>query len=222
MDGGVSAMQKKKKNEVIGFYELDVDMEKISDRLTLSEVFWLKELQNRQLFFSGEIDQFGIPEIVQHIMHFNAEDAGIAPENRKPIRLYLTSNGGEVDSGFELIDCIRASCTPVWTINLGYLYSMGALIGMAGHKRFATQNAKYLIHDGTNFVYNSGYKAQDQMKFNAKVEGRIKDYILLTSKITPEEYDEKARFEWYMFADEALEKGLVDEVVWPGELEMIL
>ncbi len=215
-------MQKKKKREVIGFYEFDYDLEKIVDHLSLSELFWLKDLQNRQLFYSGDIDQYNVPDIVQSILRYNADDAGIEPENRKPIRLYITSNGGDVDAGFELIDCIRASVTPVWTINLGYLYSMGALIGMAGHKRIATKNAKYLIHDGTNFVYNSGYKAQDQMKFNAEVEKRVQDYILAMSNITWEEYVAKARFEWYMFADEAKEKGLVDEIVMPGGIEAIL
>ena len=138
---------------------------------------------------------------------------GKAPDTRVPILLYVVSNGGEVDSGFELIDVIQSSKTPVYTINLGYQYSMGFLIGLAGHKRFATKNAKYLMHDGSNFVYNSGAKAQDQMEFNRKVEERVKQYILSRSNVTSSEYDSKLRVEWYLFADEAKEKGFVDYII---------
>ena len=53
------------------------------------------------------------------------------------------------------------------------------------------QNAKFLMHDGSNFVYNSGAKAQDQMEFQKKVEERVKQYILSRSKLTSEEYDSK-------------------------------
>ena len=146
-------------------------------------------------------------------MQFNKEDKNIAVEDRIPILLYVTSNGGEVDSGFELIDVIMSSKTPVYTINLGYQYSMGFLIGLAGHKRYAMRNAKFLMHDGSNFIYNSGAKAQDQMEFQKKVEERIKQYILSRSKITSEEYDSKLRIEWYLFADEAKNKGFVDFIL---------
>lgn len=90
-------------------------------------------------------------------------------------------------------DVIMNSKTPVYTINLGYQYSMGFLIGLAGHKRYAMPNAKFLLHDGSNFVFDSGAKAQDRMEFNKKMESRIKDYILSRSKLTTEEYDSKYR-----------------------------
>lgn len=96
---------------------------------------------------------------------------------------------------------------------VGYQYSMGFLIGLAGHKRYAMPNAKFLLHDGSNFVFDSGAKAQDRMEFNKKMESRIKDYILSRSKLTTEEYDSKYRIEWYMFSDEAKEKGFVDFII---------
>ena len=146
-------------------------------------------------------------------MQYNREDSGIPESERKPILLYLTTNGGSVDAGFELIDVIQSSKTPVYTINLGWWYSMGSLIGMAGHKRFAMTNSKILMHDGSNFVYNSGAKAQDQMEFQKRVEDRVREYVLKNSTVSPEEYDEKLRVEWYLFADEAKEKGFIDYIV---------
>lgn len=198
-----------------GYYDIDFEFDEESAIKSglIEEVFYVKDLQQRKLFLNMNIDQFTIGDIVRHIMQYNTEDKGIAPEERKPILLYLTSNGGSVDAGFELIDVIKSSKTPVYTINLGYQYSMGFLIGLAGHKRFATPNAKFLMHDGSSFVWDSGAKVQDRMEFQKKVEERIKNYVLQNSQISSEEYDSKFRVEWYMFADEAKEKGFVDYII---------
>lgn len=197
-----------------GYYDIEIDFEKslLEDGL-LDSIFYLKDLKQRKLIINTEIEQGTIAEAVRHILQFNADDKGKEPQDRQPILLYLVSNGGDVDAGFELIDAIINSKTPVYTINLGYQYSMGFLIGLAGHKRYASQNAKYLMHDGSNFIYNSGAKAQDQMAFNKKVEERVKNYILAHSKLTSKEYDSKLRVEWYLFADEAKEKGFVDYII---------
>lgn len=197
-----------------GYYDIEIDFDKaLIDGGMVEELFYLKDLKQRKLFLNMEIDQISVADIARHILQYNREDMNIAPTDRQPILLYVVSNGGEVDSGFELIDVIQSSKTPVYTINLGYQYSMGFLIGLAGHKRFATRNAKYLMHDGSNFVYNSGAKAQDQMEFNRKVEERVKQYIISRSNVTSDEYDSKLRVEWYLFADEAKEKGFVDCII---------
>lgn len=197
-----------------GYYDIDIELDKaLLDNGMIEEIFYLKDLKQRKLFLNVDVDQFSVADIVKHIMQYNVEDRNIEPEKRVPILLYVTSNGGEVDSGFELIDIIQSSKTPVYTINLGYQYSMGFLIGLAGHKRFALRNAKFLMHDGSNFVYNSGAKAQDQMEFQRRVEDRIKQYILSRSKITSKEYDSKLRVEWYLFADEAKDKGFCDYII---------
>lgn len=196
------------------YYDFDIEIEKVLlEAGMVDEIFYLNDLKQRKLFLNSDIDQYTIADIVKHIMQINKEDKGVEPKKRKPILLYVTSNGGEIDSGFELIDIIMNSKTPVYTINLGYQYSMGFLIGLAGHKRFATQNAKFLMHDGSNFVYNSGAKAQDQMEFQKKVEERVKQYILSRSKLTSEEYDSKLRVEWYLFTNEAKDRGFVDYII---------
>lgn len=197
-----------------GYYDFEIDLdEALVENGLVEEIFYLRDLKQRKLFLNADIDQFTVADAVKHIMQFNKEDIGIEVEKRAPIILYVTSNGGAVDAGFELIDIILNSKTPVYTVNLGYQYSMGFLIGLAGHKRFATRNAKFLMHDGSNFVFGSGTKVQDQMEFQKRVEARIKDYILSRSRLTSEEYDNKLRVEWYLFADEAKEKGFTDYII---------
>lgn len=106
-------------------YEIEVDINALIAEGALDSYFYLEDLKNRKLTLNQDIDQYVIDEVVSHIMRYNKEDKDVPPEERKPIILYIVSNGGEVDSGFELIDVILNSKTPVYTVNLGYQYSMG-------------------------------------------------------------------------------------------------
>lgn len=198
-----------------GYYD-DIDVEVWSmnaENSTLQEVFYAKDLKQRRLTLNQDIDQDTVNEIVRHIIQYNRDDINLRAEDRKPIILYVCSNGGEVDSGFELIDVIQNSITPVYTVNLGYQYSMGFLIGLAGHKRYATKNAKYLIHDGSSFIYGSSTKVEDQVEFNKSVNYRVKEYILANSTMKEKDYDKNLRREWYMFAQEAKSMGLTDFII---------
>lgn len=195
------------------YFDIDLDLDLGAANGVLDDVFYLKDLKQRKLFLNCNIDQWAVHELKKFILQYNKEDKGIPAEERKPILFYITSNGGDVGAGFELIDVIINSITPVYTINIGFQYSMALLVGLAGHKRFATKNSTYLMHDGSNFIYNSGAKVRDQMEFNARLEDRMKEYILARTKLTSEVYDEKYRVEWYLFADEAKENGFVDYII---------
>lgn len=191
------------------YFDIELD-----ENFGLNESLYLKDLKQRKIYLDEDITNVSVFDAVRAIYQFNAEDKHISnAEDRTPILLYLTSRGGDMDAGFELIDAILNSKTPVYTINLGYQYSMGALIGVAGHKRYATKHAKILIHDGSMMTFDSSTKVVDQVKFHEKISVRIKEYLIERSKITPEEYDAMRRAEWYMFADEAKEKGLVDYII---------
>lgn len=196
------------------YYDIEIEFEEaLLKSGFVEDVFYLRDLKQRKLFISTNIYQETVDDAIRHIMQINREDMGVAREDRKPIILYVTSNGGDVDAGFALIDVILSSETPVYVINQGYQYSMGFLIGLAGHKRFAMPHAKFLMHDGSQFIYNSGAKAQDQMEFNKRMEERIKQYVLSRTEITSEMYDSQMRKEWYMFADEAKKLGVTDYII---------
>lgn len=198
-----------------GYFDIDAEYDEllVADRSSLEEIILVKDMQQRKIWLHDSIDIETISGAIHNIYQYNREDADIPVEERKPILLYVASNGGSVDAGFALIDAIQTSKTPVYTINTGYWYSMGFLIGLAGKKRFAMPNATFLMHDGSNFIWTSGSKAQDQADFNRRVEARVKQYILDHSSLTSKEYDKKQRVEWYLFADEAKEKGFIDLII---------
>ena len=196
-----------------GYYDIDIDFDVFMQSCGITDLFWLKDAKLRKFYLNDGVDQESIHEIARHILQINAEDDGVPVEERKPIRVYIASNGGSVVDGFELIDVIESSVTPVYTIVLANAYSMGFLISLCGHKRFAMKSASFLHHDGSNLVWDSGTKAQDQMAFNKRFDDRIKAYVISHSNITEDEYDSKLRVEWYMFANEAKEKGFTDYII---------
>ena len=194
------------------FDEIELDIDELV-KTNIGDYFALQDIRNRKLFLNDEINPDTVADIARWIMQYNKDDKGLPADERTPILLYIVSSGGYVSSGFELIDLIHTSITPVYTINLAYWYSMGFLVGISGHKRFANKNAWFLMHDGSTCVYNSGSKVQDQMEFNKKVEDRIREHVISHSNITEEEYADKLRVEWYMLSAEAKEKGFIDYII---------
>lgn len=67
----------------------------------------------------------------------------------KPILLHISSPGGEVLSGREVVEEIRTSKVDVNTLVTNYAMSMGMDFFLTGDKRFATADALGMIHRGS-------------------------------------------------------------------------
>lgn len=89
------------------YYDIEIEFEEaLLKSGFVEDVFYLRDLKQRKLFISTNICQETVDDAIRHIMQINREDMGVAREDRKPIILYVTSNGGDVDAGFALIDVI--------------------------------------------------------------------------------------------------------------------
>lgn len=178
-----------------------------------ADLFDIDAHSDRKIYLNSGIDSEAAEMVVYEILRCNREDKNLDVAERKPIILYCTSCGGSVSDGFGIIDAIVNSKTPVYTVNLAYQYSMGFLIGLSGHKRYAMPNATFLLHDGENMIWDSTAKCKDRLLFQEKQEARIKDYVISHSNLTSEQYDENYRVEFYSFADEAKKLGFTDYII---------
>ncbi len=194
----------------------DLMDEKIPDP-TLLEHY--RRLKKREILWNDDIDDATI-DIALYIKKWNAEDKGIAPEERKPIKIFINSDGGSVDTVLHIIDMIGLSKTPVYTIGMGRVYSAGGLLLMAGHKRYVFPHTSCLIHDGSSGTIGSIGKMLDNLEFTKELEKRMKEYILSSTKITEEVYDRNYRRDWFMFSEEMIELGIADEIV--ADIDTIL
>lgn len=138
----------------------------------------------------------------------------------KKITIYINTNGGSVFDGLPICNLIENLKTPTDIIVLGYAYSMGSIILMAGKnnpnvKRYCYPFSTALIHGGSAYVAGTSSQVKDYFKFNEKYEKRIAEFIVDHTNLTDEDYNAIERYEAYMDSDEMLEKGLVDEIIKP-------
>lgn len=109
--------------------------------------FYVDE-KDRIFFIDFEIDQ-SLIEIERKILQYNRIDKDVPVEQRKPIKLFIYSYGGELDAMFSFIDVVALSKTPVWTINAGIAMSAALVMLLSGQKRFALPHSTALIHSGS-------------------------------------------------------------------------
>ena len=145
-------------------------------------------------------------------MNFEKDD------NTEPVTLILNTPGGSIDDGLVLLNVIDNYKKPLNIIVMGYACSMGSIILCAGSKnpnvkRYCHKFSYGLIHAGSVFLGGNTSTVKDTVKFNERVEKTIKNYILENTKITEDEYRESERKEWYLTANDMLEKGMVDEIL---------
>ena len=168
---------------------------------------------DRSLFLGAVTAEVG--DAIEHIIRiYNIIDKNIPIEERKPIKLFINSGGGEITASYEIIDAIRLSKTPVYTINMCWAGSAALEVFMVGHKRFCYPNANFLFHEGsvkTDWI-DAG-KFRDFNNFHERCLEKSKQLYFKYTKMTPELYKEKRNDDWFFFADEAVEYGFVDEIL---------
>jgi len=177
--------------------------------------FAFEDDKNRHLWLNGDVDDGIIDTFVYSILRYNLLDKDIPPEKRKPIILYINTNGGSVSNCFSLIDSIETSKSPVYTVNVGCCYSAGFLIFLAGHQRYTLPNSTFLMHDGSSGAFwEVSSKLRDRISFEEdQIDLRIRHHIAKNSNITDEFYDEQYRVEWYFYPEEAKQYEMVDYIV---------
>lgn len=162
----------------------------------------------------GAIDNEIADVIDNYIRFFNTQDKqnNTPIEERKPIKIFIDSVGGDIMGTLTIIDSIRQSDTPVITINTGQAYSGGFFCFIAGHKRICYPNASFLFHEGSTGTFADANKFNNWADFYKKILRRLRAITLDFTNITEEEYNEHQKDDWWFFAEEALEKGICDEI----------
>lgn len=196
--------------------DIYIHMPRGLDNLALPDpslVSYYIDLDNRVIWLDEEVGPTTI-EIVKKILHWNDEDAAIPVEGRKPIKILINSPGGSLSMNYTLIDTIALSKTPVYGINMGVCMSAAAFIFLACHKRYMLEHARFLMHQGSadNISGSFAEIVASIEDYQAQVE-ELSKHVAKYTKYTEEEIANNIVNEWYIYKDEALEKGLVDGVV---------
>lgn len=168
---------------------------------------------NRNIVLT-DIDASIGDSVNSYIQFFNRidQEKKIDANKRTPIKIYIDSNGGNLEACFTIIDAITMSKTPVWTINIGKAYSAGFFIFITGHKRFAYPNSSFLFHEGSTGIYQDANKFKNYADFYKQQLERLRAITLKHTQIEPEEYDKHVKDDWWFNVDEALKYGVTDKI----------
>jgi len=167
-------------------------------------------LNERIIFLGTQVDDQIANLIVAQLLHLESED----PD--KDISLYVNSPGGDVYAGLAIYDTLTFVKPDVRTICVGTAMSMGAVLLAAGAKgkRSALPNAKILIHQ----AWSPGFggqasdveiRAREILDLKRRLEQILTDHTGQPLERIAEDTDRDN----FLSAQEALEYGLIDEVI---------
>ena len=199
---------------IVPIKDLLYDLKNNKDEIkSYDDVLTYNACANRHLYL-GDIDSEIGSMIESFIRFYNQEDdeANIPVEERTPIKIFINSGGGDLMATFMMVDAIRLSKTPVWTINISCAYSGGFFTFLAGHKRIAYPRSTFLYHEGSTMNSGDAGKFRNFAEFYDKLLDMLKDITLNFSNITEELYKEHKKDDWWLTAKEALELGVCDEI----------
>lgn len=174
---------------------------------------YYRDLDNRIYWIEGEITE-NLLDLCSKIIDWNREDKGLEIKDRKPIRIYIYSQGGNLEVARTLIEVFKISKTPIYSYALGTCASAASMIFLGAHRKFATKNVSFLFHQGgCRNVEGSYQEVQNFMEDYKKQIAELKEFYVNNTSFDPEYIEEKLKSDWYIYIDEALEKGIVNEVI---------
>jgi ATP-dependent Clp protease protease subunit len=202
-------LSEKEYSEVIEKLELETTL---LEETEIVDSVYKHLLSKRIILINDVISANTIEKVVMPLLSMDNDGT-----NEK-ITIYINTNGGSVYDGLVVCNIIERLKTKTDIIVLGYAYSMGSLILMAGKNnpnvtRYCYPFSTSLIHGGSSFVSGTSSQVKDYFKFNERYEKRISEFIVSHTNLTQDDYMAIERYEAYMDSDEMLEKGLVDVIL---------
>lgn len=133
--------------------------------------------------------------------------------NGDDVEFHVNSPGGEVFSGYDIYNMIKAYEGKTTSKLIGLAASCASFIPMASDKVLASQMAMMMIHGASTITQGNQHNHEHTREFLAKVDNTIvKAYTLRNGK-TDEEMLELMAKETWLTPDEMLELGLIDEII---------
>lgn len=201
-------------NDILKLFEIEV--EGLFDKhLPDSELLdYYNQLARREIFINYIIDDLCVAWAKQ-IIDWNRQDKNVPVEDRKPIKIYINTDGGDVTAMNTLISAIMLSKTPCYTIGMGRCFSAGSqiLIAPPVENRYILSTTIVMIHKGSAGIGGDVNKIIDYSDFLKQDSEISKKYILNRTTISEEKYTKVQDKDWYVFSEECLEYGIAGHII---------
>lgn len=166
-------------------------------------------LKDRIIMLSGEINDALANSIVAQLLFLAAEDS------EKDIYIYINSPGGSVTAGMAIYDTMNLVAPDISTICTGLAASMASFLLASGTKgkRYCLPNSEVLIHQPLGGASGQATEIQIAAKHILRIRERMNKILAQKTGKSLEQINIDTERDYYMFAEEALEYGLIDAIM---------
>jgi len=176
-------------------------------RATQIDIF-SRLMRDRIIWVAGGVNDHMSTIVQAQLMFLDNSD-------KTDITMHIDSPGGSVKSGLSMVDVMKYISCDIRTVNTGMAASMGSVLLGAGTKgkRSSLRFSKTMLHQTSG---GAGGNIQDARINFIEWEKTNKILFELLGEFcgkTPEQVTEDSQRDFWLSAEEALEYGIIDEVV---------
>ena len=168
-------------------------------------------LKDRIIFLSGAIDDGVANTVVAQMLFLEMED----PD--KDIMLYINSPGGSISAGMAIYDTMNYLKCEVSTLCIGMAASMAAFLLAAGAKgkRKALPNSEVMIHQPLGGTEGQATDILIHAEHIKRIKQRMNEELSRNTGKPLETIMADTERDNFMTAQQALEYGIIDEIIPP-------
>ena len=166
-------------------------------------------LKERVIFIVGQIEDHMANLVVAQLLFLESEN----PD--KDISIYINSPGGSVTAGLAIYDTMQFIKPDISTLCIGQAASMGAVLLAAGAKgkRFSLPHSRVMIHQPLGGFQGQASDIEIHAKEILKIREKLNQLLANHTGQSIETIDNDTERDNFMGSDQAVEYGLIDEVL---------
>lgn len=168
-------------------------------------------LKDRIIFLGTPVTDDEANLVIAQMLFLEADD----PD--KDIFLYINSPGGSVSAGLAIYDTMQYIKCDVSTICMGMAASMGAFLLAAGTKgkRKALPNSEIMIHQPSGGAEGQASDIKIHAEQILRIRKKLNEILAKRTGQSLEKIEFDTERDNFMTAEEAVEYGLIDEIIPP-------
>ena len=174
-------------------------------------------LKERIVFLGTPINDQIANVIVAQLLYLNSQN----PD--REIQLFISSPGGLIYSGLAILDTMEAISAPISTFAVGITMNISTVILSAGAKgrRYVLPNATVHIHQPLGGSRGQAIDMEIQAKELLRQRALLNEILSKHTGQTLERISRDTDRNFYMTAEQAVEYGIVDEVLEFSKLKQL-
>lgn len=165
-------------------------------------------MKTRTITIFGEINMKKAQDVTQQLLL-------LAADSDEPIKVFINSPGGHVESGDTIFDMIRFIKPKVKVIGTGWVASAGALIYAAADKenRYSLPNTRFLLHQPAGGAMGQASDIAIEATEIIKMRRRLNQIFADQTGQPLAKVEKDTDRNFWMSAKEAQEYGLVGQII---------